>query len=50
MGVKGAALATVISAAVSMGMNMAFSYGMHLPAGARPSRVAAAGKGLCGAV
>ena len=37
MGVKGAALATVISAAVSMGMNIAFSYGMRLPAGARPS-------------
>ena len=37
MGVEGAAIATVISAAVSMGMNMAFAYGMRLPAGAKPS-------------
>lgn len=38
MGVEGAALATVISAAVSMTMNICFAYGMHLPAGARPSQ------------
>lgn len=37
LGVRGAALATVISAAVSMAMNMAFAYGMRLPAGARPA-------------
>lgn len=48
MGVKGAALATVISAAVSMGMNMAFSYGMHLPAGARPSEWLRQEKGFAG--
>lgn len=36
MGVEGAALATVISAAVSMVMNIGFAYGMHLPAGAHP--------------
>lgn len=38
MGVEGAAIATVMSAAVSMGMNMAFAYGKRLPAGARPSQ------------
>ena len=48
MGVRGAALATVISAAVSMGMNMAFSYGMHLPAGARPSEWLRQEKGFAG--
>lgn len=37
MGVEGAALATVISTAVSMLMNVGFAYGMRLPAGARPS-------------
>lgn len=37
MGVRGAALATVISAAVSMLLNIGFAYGMRLPAGARPS-------------
>lgn len=37
LGVRGAALATVISAAVSMLLNIGFAYGMRLPAGARPS-------------
>ena len=50
MGVKGAALATVISAAVSKGHEHAFSYGNASACGRQASRVAAAGKGLCGAV
>ncbi|MEG2719680.1 MAG: MATE family efflux transporter, partial [Clostridia bacterium] len=37
LGVEGAAIATVISTVVSMLINMAFAYGMHLPAGAKPS-------------
>ncbi len=37
MGVEGAALATIISAAVSMLINICFAYGLRLPAGARPS-------------
>ncbi len=36
MGVRGAALATVIAAAVSMLMHVGFAYGARLPAGARP--------------
>lgn len=48
MGVRGAALATVISAAVSMGMNISFAYGMHLPAGAKPSEWLCQEKGFTG--
>lgn len=48
MGVRGAALATVISAAVSMCMNMAFAYGMRLPAGAKPSEWLGQEKGFAG--
>lgn len=36
MGVEGAALATVIAAMISLAINVAFSYGKKLPAGARP--------------
>ena len=35
MGVKGAALATCISAATTLILTLAMAYGMHLPAGAR---------------
>ena len=37
LGVEGAAIATVISAFVSMLLNLIFAYGMKLPAGAKPS-------------
>ncbi|MEG0996650.1 MAG: MATE family efflux transporter [Clostridia bacterium] len=37
MGVEGAALATIISVALAMCINIAFAYGKHLPAGAKPS-------------
>lgn len=36
LGVRGAAIATVISAAVSMILNLSFAYGLRLPAGAHP--------------
>ncbi|MDD3335841.1 MAG: MATE family efflux transporter [Eubacteriales bacterium] len=35
MGVEGAALATVLSAFVTMAINIGFAYGKHLPAGAK---------------
>ena len=37
MGVEGAALATTLSACVTMLTNIAFAYGKRLPAGAKPS-------------
>lgn len=37
MGVQGAAIATVISAFVTMSLNLYFAYGKHLPAGAKLS-------------
>lgn len=37
LGVEGTAIATVISAFVSMLLNLIFAYGMKLPAGAKPS-------------
>ena len=37
MGVEGAALATTLSACVTMLINIAFAYGKRLPAGAKPS-------------
>ena len=39
LGVEGAAIATVISAAVGMLINVGCAYGMHLPAGARLSEM-----------
>ena len=36
MGVKGAATATVIATALTLGVNVAFAYGKKLPAGAKP--------------
>lgn len=48
MGVEGAALATVISAFVSMCLNLAFAYGLRLPAGAKPSQWLPREKGFVG--
>ena len=46
MGVEGAAIATALSAAVSMLMNMSFAYFLHLPAGARLSEWLGGEKGF----
>lgn len=48
MGAQGAAIATVLSAAVSMLMNMSFAYGLRLPAGAKPREWLCREKGFFG--